>query len=253
MSAILIEDLTFSHAGAHSEAPVFSGLDLRLHRGHVTCLVGPSGCGKSTMLNLIAGFLHPSRGSIRFEACEAEGRVGYIFQQDALLPWRSVRGNLRLPAELQGRPAAGDDARVCQLLGVFGFDESVLDKSPNQLSGGMRQRISIIQALLANPQILLLDEPFAALDFFTRIRLESDFRALVESRGLTAVFVTHDIDEAIALGDRVIVLGSAPRGIVADITIAPDGPSRPDPEAMRGHEQFGRYFSAVWESLRDAV
>jgi NitT/TauT family transport system ATP-binding protein len=158
-----------------------------------------------------------------------------------------------LAAELRNSDPALDSERISGYLRAFNLDESVLSKYPAELSGGMRQRISIIQSLMADPSILLLDEPFSSLDFYTKLKLETDFRSLVIARGMTAVFVTHDIEEAIAVGDRVVIFGKSPRGIVHDIRIDfADGP-RLSPEAVRSHRQFGEYFSEIWGELRDAT
>jgi len=252
-SAIELDRVAFGYPSEAPERALFANVSLAIDYGQITCLVGPSGCGKTTLLNLLAGFIIPTSGELRFSAGHSGRPVGYIFQNDALLPWRSIRANLGLPAELQGRPAASDDARIAEYMDAFNLEASVLRQFPEHLSGGMRQRIAIIQALLADPDILLLDEPFGALDFFTRLRLEAEFRSLIDTHGKAAVLVTHDIDEAIAVGDRVIVMGRARRGIVADIRIDLEEPARPGPEAVRGHRLFGRYFTAIWESLRDAV
>lgn len=255
MDEIVITELSYIYEtnGASVPEPVFNDLSLRIKSEQVTCLVGPSGCGKTTLLNLIAGFLRPSRGVIEQNGKSSDHRIGYIFQRDALLPWRTVRANLGLASELRGIPTATDEPRIADYLSAFNLMPSVLTRYPDELSGGMRQRISIIQSLMADPSLLLLDEPFASLDFYTKLRLENDFRNLVASRGMAAVFVTHDIEEAIAVGDRVVVMGRSPRGIVADLSIDFDGGNRLAPEMVRGHRQAAEYFSRIWTELRDAV
>jgi NitT/TauT family transport system ATP-binding protein len=255
MDAVAAEGLSYSYEGSEELglSGVFEDLSIAIAARQVTCIVGPSGCGKTTFLNLIAGFIAPTRGKISIRTDDGRDRVGYIFQQDALLPWRTVRGNVCLAAELRNSDPALDSERISGYLRAFNLDESVLSKYPAELSGGMRQRISIIQSLMADPSILLLDEPFSSLDFYTKLKLETDFRSLVIARGMTAVFVTHDIEEAIAVGDRVVIFGKSPRGIVHDIRIDfADGP-RLSPEAVRSHRQFGEYFSEIWGELRDAT
>lgn len=252
--AISAENLAYAYkANGDMSRLVFEGVSFDVRRSEVVCLVGPSGCGKSTLLSLIAGFLTPNHGEIHVAAGEhGLGRVGYIFQSDALLPWRTVKGNLSLADELRREGnQERDQAKIRDYLNVFNLDGSVLEKYPAELSGGMRQRVSIVQSLMTEPDILLLDEPFSALDFYTKLKLESEFRAMVSGTGKAALFVTHDIDEAIAMGDRILIMGDSPKGIVNEVKIEFDSGSRLSPEAIRGHARFGEYFSRVWEELRE--
>ena len=249
VTAVTIDDVDFGYG---PQSPVIAGMTLDIAAEQVTCLVGPSGCGKSTLLNLIAGLLQPDHGSVRRNA-RLHGRTGYLFQQDALLPWRTVYGNLRLPSELRGIASVVDTQRIYRLLLAFHLDEAILDWYPDELSGGMRQRVALIQALMADPALLLLDEPFAALDVYTRLQLETEFRTMVATQRMSAVFVTHDIEQAIAIGDRVLVMGSDLRGIVADIPIAFGRGERPSPARIRGEHSFGEYYTFIWRCLRDAI
>lgn len=254
-SAISAENLTYAYK-ANGDEPrlVFEDISFDVRRSEIVCLVGPSGCGKSTLLNIVAGFLSPHRGAIRLAEGEKgkTGKVGYIFQRDALLPWRSVKKNLLLADELRREAnSEREEAKIRDYLKVFNLDESVLGKYPAELSGGMRQRVSIVQSLMTEPDILLLDEPFSALDFYTKLKLEGEFRAMVSGTGKAALFVTHDIDEAIAMGDRILVMGDSPKGIVDEVKIEFDSGSRLSPEAIRGHARFGEYFSRVWGELRE--
>jgi NitT/TauT family transport system ATP-binding protein len=249
VAAVTIDDVYFRYGPPY---PVIAGMTLEIAAEQVTCLVGPSGCGKSTLLNLIAGLLQPDRGSVRRDA-GVHGRTGYLFQQDALLPWRTVYGNLRLPSELRGIPSAVDTCRICNHLLAFHLDDAILNRYPDELSGGMRQRVALIQALMADPALLLLDEPFAALDVYTRLQLETEFRTMVAAQRMSAVFVTHDIEQAIAIGDRVLVMGSNLRGIVADIAITFGRGERPSPARIRGELSFGEYYTSIWRCLRDAI
>lgn len=234
---------------------VFEDLSLEVGPGKIVCVVGPSGCGKSTLLNLLAGLLTPLRGSIRIghDTPGPNRRVGYIFQSDALLPWRKVLGNLLLASELRGEQDTQDGQRIGAYLRIFNLDDTVLEKYPTELSGGMRQRVSIVQSLMTDPTILLLDEPFSALDFYTKLKLEAEFRSMVAGTGKAALFVTHDIDEAVAIGDRILVMGPSPRGIIDEIKIEFGSADRLLPEAIRGHARFGEYFSRVWDELRGGV
>lgn len=255
--AISAESLAYAYKTNGDDLyPVFEGISFDVRHSEIVCLVGPSGCGKSTLLNLIAGFLTPLRGTIRVAAGKqgSKGRVGYIFQRDALLPWRTVKGNLSLADELrrEGNQKCGE-ARIRDYLNVFNLDDSVLEKYPAELSGGMRQRVSIVQSLMTEPDILLLDEPFSALDFYTKLKLEAEFRSMVSGTGKAALFVTHDIDEAIAMGDRILIMGDCPKGVVDEVKIEFDSGSRLSPEAIRGHARFGEYFSRVWDELRERL
>jgi NitT/TauT family transport system ATP-binding protein len=205
--AITVQNLCFAYKlnGSGSQT-VFDQVSFTVGRGQIVCLVGPSGCGKSTLLNLVTGFLQPDSGHIQINHDEAggSGRVGYIFQRDALLPWRTVRGNLLLGGELgDGTCVQNEQQRIHDYLRIFNLDESVLGKYPVALSGGMRQRVSIVQSLMTEPNILLLDEPFSALDFYTKLKLEAEFRDMISGSGKAALLVTHDIDEAIAVSDKI--------------------------------------------------
>ncbi len=247
-------DFTYSDE-ANESRPLFENLCLEVERGEIVCLVGPSGCGKTTLLNLIAGFLKPLSGVIRVSPKEQSSNgVGYIFQHDALLPWRTVKGNLSLANELyEGKGSQSDERKIIEYLKLFNLDESVLTKYPSELSGGMRQRVSIVQSLMSEPDILLLDEPFSSLDFFTKLKLETEFRRMVTEKNKAALFVTHDIDEAVAMGDRILVMGNYPCGVQKELIIEFDTAKRLSPEAIRGHARFGEYFSLVWSCLRANV
>lgn len=209
-SAIRLDAVRFAWPGA---PPLFDELSLVLAPGTITALVGASGCGKSTVLRLIAGLLPPTAG--RIEA--PRGERAFVFQSPTLLPWRSAAENVRLPLEL-GSAASDTAARVAEALARVGLEGSA-DLLPRQLSGGMRMRVSLARALVTRPALLLMDEPFSALDPITRRRLQQDFLALWAELRITVVLVTHDIDEAVLLADRVVVLRGAPARISADIAI----------------------------------
>lgn len=190
---------------------VLNNLDLRLEAGAFVSLLGPSGCGKSTLLRLIAGLDRPDSGSISYGTTDYVR--GFVFQEAQLLPWRTVLGNVTLPLELMKKPQA--EARAREVLAQVGLSDA-LEKFPAQLSGGMKMRVSVARALVSSPGLLLLDEPFAALDESTRFRLQEDLRRLWRREGMTVVFVTHSISEAAFLSDRAIVLGDRPAHVVLD-------------------------------------
>ncbi|MEM1375795.1 MAG: ABC transporter ATP-binding protein [Pseudomonadota bacterium] len=209
-------------------------IDLTFAAGHTTALVGPSGCGKSTLLRMIAGLEDPTVGTIDIGGAppvEILKRAGLsvAFQDPSLLPWRTVRGNIELALSLarqSGNPVAIEE--LISLVGLAGFENT----RPAQLSGGMRQRAAIARALITKPELLLLDEPFGAVDELTRVQLAKDLPRIWEARGTTTILVTHSVSEAVLLSDRVIVLSPRPAGIVADITI--DLPRPRSEDSTRG-------------------
>jgi len=248
---LLVQDLCFAYRqGAGGDAPAVGAISFALAPGEIVCILGPSGCGKTTLLNLIAGLLQPTSGSIHFRLEErTRARIGYIFQQDVLLPWRTVRSNLMLANDL--RKSTIDQKALDQYLRTFHLETSILDRYPSQLSGGMRQRVGIIQALMFDPEILLLDEPFSALDFYTKLRLESEFHSLARSSRKGTLLVTHDIDEAIAMGDRVLLMdrgGKMAKEIAIDL-----GEGDISPDKARGHESFSGYYNEIFSHLEEAM
>ena len=206
--------------GTEALAPV----DLTVRRGEFVTLLGPSGCGKSTLLNLAAGLLAPTHGHVRWwdgplAATGGPGRrIAFVFQSPTLMPWARVDANVRLPLDLAHVPRAEADRAVADALaqvGLGGFARHV----PRELSGGMQMRVSIARALVTSPDLLLMDEPFGALDEFTRQRLDDELSALWRARGLTVVFVTHSIVEAVFLSTRVTVMAARPGLVLADVAI----------------------------------
>ncbi|XDB00129.1 ABC transporter ATP-binding protein [Sulfitobacter sp. LCG007] len=196
-------------------------LDLTFAAGKTTALVGPSGCGKSTLLRLVAGLEDPDGGSIEIDGLPPadlarRGRLAVAFQDPSLLPWRSVRGNVALARKLARMPADPEEIdRLISLVGLGGFAET----RPAALSGGMRQRAAIARAIVTAPEVLLLDEPFGAVDALTRRTLAEDLAPIWEARGTTTLLVTHSVDEAVMLSDRIIVLSARPARVVADIDV----------------------------------
>ena len=195
--------------------PVLDGIDLDVAAGEFLSVVGPSGCGKTTLLSLLAGLLAPTTGTIEVSAAP----LAYVFQEPALMPWRSVAGNVGVLAEVAGVPAPERQQRVGDALTLVGLDQ-VADALPHTLSGGMQMRTSLARALATDPAVLLADEPFGALDEITRIRLDVELAHLARQRGLTTVMVTHSVDEAVLVADRVVVLGGQPGRIVATVEVA---------------------------------
>jgi NitT/TauT family transport system ATP-binding protein len=200
---------------------VLHRINLSVARGEIVALIGPNGCGKSTLLRVIAGLLAPTTGVALLDDRLIDGpdpRIGLVFQEPRLLPWRSVARNIAYPLELAGWSGPDRDARVAELLHRVGLQRSA-DVVPSQLSGGMRQRAALARALALEPEVLLLDEPFSALDALTRERFNRELLKLWGRLQTTILVVTHSIPEAIFLGDRVVVLSARPGRVVAEITV----------------------------------
>lgn len=227
---------------------ILKDINFSLKKGEILAIVGPSGCGKSTLLNLIAGFLKASEGEVNIISNGNEQRFSYVFQEDALFPWRTVEENINLVKSLDRNGLTEDE--ICIYLRKFHLDRSVLDKYPSELSGGMRQRVSIIQSLAIEPTIFLMDEPFSSLDFYTKLKLEMDFYQLIKESGKSALLVTHDLDGAIALADRIIIISGSPASIVGVQYLFENYDRRPSPEEARTRPEVTKYFSSIWEHLK---
>jgi NitT/TauT family transport system ATP-binding protein len=246
--AVECRALAKTFTGGRGDVPAVAPLTLTFEAGRTTALVGPSGCGKSTLLRMIAGLEAPSAGEVRIDGmppAEVRRRAGLAigFQDPSLLPWRSVRGNVALAlrlARMPGDRAAVDD--LIALVGLAGFE----DRRPAELSGGMRQRAAIARCLITRPGLLLLDEPFGAVDELTRRRLAEDLPKLWESRGTTTLLVTHSIAEAVLLADRVIVFTPRPAAVAADVAVPLE---RPRPAQV----QASAAFRDIEDSIADAL
>jgi NitT/TauT family transport system ATP-binding protein len=222
--------------------PVVRRIDWDIEKGEFHCLVGRSGCGKTTLLKLAAGLLHPDEGSIALHGMDvlAPGpELGFVFQSPTLLEWHRVIDNVLLPVSLQHRPTAQEVARAHQLLEQLGLSSHVRHY-PRQLSGGQQSRVALARALILEPSLLLMDEPFAALDAITREELQDDLLQMCRSRRTTVLFVTHDITEAVYLADRIAVMASG--RIVQDIRVELTKPRAP---TTRYSDGFARHCSLV--------
>ena len=230
--------------------PVIGDLSLSLNKGEIVSIVGPSGCGKTTLLNTLCGLLALDSGHIRWYGQEIAGQpqnVGYMLQKDLLLPWRTALKNVMLGLEIRGVAAseAVDRSRaMLDQLGLHGF----ADHYPSTLSGGMRQRVALARTLVNEPGVLLLDEPFASLDFQNKLLIENDTAKLVRQGGRSLLLITHDIEEAVSLADRVIVLSKRPTQVkvVYDIEL---GVERTDMMATRDSRDFSKYVRRIWADL----
>lgn len=222
--AISCRDIVVRFFSNRRSVTAISGLSVDVREGEFLTLLGPSGCGKSTFLRVVAGLLPPSSGSITVlgdkpSRVRARGDVAFVFQDAALMPWRTVLQNIELPLEISGKSPRKHRVRTTELLDLVGLRGSE-NAYPNELSGGMRQRVSIARALIGNPKVLLMDEPFGALDEIVRDRLNDEIRRIWKETKLTILFVTHSIYEAAYLGERVLVLAANP-GRVRDIVSVP--------------------------------
>lgn len=230
---------------------IFDKLDFHVGSGEIVSIVGRSGAGKSTLFNLISGLLRPQAGKVAIgsRADGSAGRIAYMLQKDLLMPWRSILQNALLGIELYRKVTPADVARARDMLARYGLG-SVVDAYPHSLSGGMRQRAALTRTLLVEPTLVLLDEPFSALDYETRLALEDDVMALRASSGTSVVLVTHDIEEAIAMSDRVILLGGRPARIEdeIDVVLSTHGPRTA--VSAREAPEFRTYHARIWGGLR---
>ncbi|MDH2895621.1 MULTISPECIES: ABC transporter ATP-binding protein [Rahnella] len=227
-------------------------VNLTINQGEFVTLLGPSGCGKSTLLKMVAGLTEPSDGKLvlwrRDSREKTQVPLSFVFQEATLMPWSNVQNNVRLPLDLAGVPRAEANTRVSEALELVGLGKfaSVL---PRELSGGMQMRVSIARGLVTRPKLLLMDEPFGALDEITRNKLDSDLLRLWREQGLTVVFVTHSIHEAVFLSQRVIMMAARPGRVVEDIAITE---SFPRSEDFRVSPAFSRYAKQLQDSLLQA-
>ena len=224
-------------------------ISLGIREGEFVTLVGPSGCGKSTLLRLIAGLIQPSTGRVQLSSLARASGIGYVFQSPTLMPWATVERNVRLPLDLQGKRGPDADGEVRHALDLVGLREFA-HAYPRELSGGMQMRASIARALVMRPKLLLMDEPFGALDEITRNRLDRDLSDLCAREGLTVLFVTHSIYEATFLSSRVLVMSARPGRIFSDVAM--DQPI-PRADAFRSTEAFARTSVRLSAALATAM
>lgn len=243
---------TFPIRGTSERLTALYGIDLDIAAGEFLVVVGPSGCGKSTLLDLLAGLSAPTAGRILLNGAPVTGPGvdrGIVFQQYALLPWRTAQGNVEFGLEATGVPRKERAARAREYLDLVDLTQFA-DRHPHELSGGMKQRVAIARSLAYDPDVLLMDEPFAALDAQTRESLQDELRRIWERTGKTIVFITHGIDEAVYLGQRVVVMTSRPGRIKSVVDIELDRRATDD---IRSAPEFARYRHQVWSLLHDEV
>ncbi len=247
-----VRDLSFSYHSMDGETPALSHISFTVSTGEFLAVVGPSGCGKSTLLSLLSGLLPPEEGEIFIDGKpvqETKNTIGYMLQKDHLLEWRTILSNVALGLEIRHKwdeTARETVRKMLDSYGLSGFESA----KPSELSGGMRQRAALIRTLALSPDILLLDEPFSALDYQTRLAVCDDISTIIRDTKKTAILITHDLSEAISTADRVIVLSARP-GTVKSI-LSMNFPEEYDtPLKRRNAPEFSRYFNQVWEELQN--
>lgn len=245
-----IRDVSLSYHTTAGETPALSHLTFNLMPGEFLAVVGPSGCGKSTLLNLICGLLTAEEGSILMNdtpPSPGDPRIGYMLQKDHLLEWRTIYRNVILGLEIRDELTHEKLNYIDHMLCTYGLDK-FRDAHPSQLSGGMRQRAALIRTLALKPELLLLDEPFSALDYQTRLNVSDDIGRIMKKENKPAILVTHDISEAISMADRIIVLTRRPATVARIITIDLELADR-TPLASRNAPKFKSYFNLIWKEL----
>ena len=245
-----LKNIGYSYHSLHGETKALQDISFGVGEGEFVAIVGPSGCGKTTLLSIIAGLLAPEQGTILVNNPDGSLRypkIGYMLQRDHLFEWRTVYRNVTLGLEIHKQLTPDRLEKVDRLLKEYGLDK-FRDKRPNELSGGMKQRAALIRTLALEPQLLLLDEPFSALDYQTRLMVSADICHLIREAGKTMIIITHDLAEAISLADRVIVLSGRPASVRNEmpvkLTLRDDSPL-----AARNAPEFQNYFTRLWEDL----
>jgi len=253
LPVVQLKGVTHAYLGDREASLAVEDLNLNVEQGEFVSLVGPSGCGKTTLLSIIAGLLQPSQGEVFINGQPITGpspEVGYMLQQDYLFPWRSILDNAILGLELTGSLNEESRKRTLELLREMGL-EGKEHAFPSQLSGGMRQRVALVRTLATNPGLLLLDEPFSALDYQIKLQLEDLVSETLRSRGTTAILVTHDLSEAIAVSSSVILLQRNP-GKIRKIFSVPEQIRTAPPLFARDQPGFSELFHEIWKEMEIA-
>lgn len=250
--AVGIRDLTHVYVSGKGAFVALEKVGFTLEAGEFVSLVGPSGCGKTTILSIIAGLITPTEGHVEIGGHPVSGpsrKVGYMLQHDYLFPWRTILANSVIGLELNGNVTSEQKTEAVRLLAEMGL-EDVAGNYPHQLSGGMRQRVALVRTLITSPDILLLDEPFSALDYQTKLKLEQLVSETLRARRKSAILVTHDITEAIAMSDRVIVLDRGPGRVRREISV-PGSIRAASPMKAREMPGFHALFNEIWGELEE--
>jgi NitT/TauT family transport system ATP-binding protein len=255
MAQIELNEVCLSYFTLKQETEALRNIDMSVEAGEFISIVGPSGCGKSTLLSLISGMEKPTKGRVRIDGQEVIGtspKVGYMLQHDHLFEWRDVLNNLLVGAEIRKMDRTKAEHKAMELMDRYGLG-GFAHHTPAQLSGGMRQRVALIRTLVTDPDILLLDEPFSALDYQTRLMLADEISKIIKDQGKTAILVTHDISEAISMADRVMVMSKRPSTISNVYSIQFDEGNDLSPGLKRGTGRYNDYFNDIWKELQGYV
>lgn len=239
-----LRNISYTYHTVSGETNALSNINLSVKKGEFLSIVGPSGCGKSTLLSLISGLISPTEGTIRFHG----ENIGYMLQKDHLFEWRTIYRNVTLGLEIQNKMQEPYIANVNKMLNNYGL-EQFKKAHPSELSGGMRQRAALIRTLALNPDVLLLDEPFSALDYQTRLQVCDDIYQIIRQEHKTAILITHDLSEAISIGGRVVILTPRP-GTIQSIIDASFPPEFDSPIKARTAPEFKSYFNLIWKELK---
>lgn len=242
------KNICFSYHNLNGETKALTNISFQVNKGEFLAIVGPSGCGKSTLLSIIARLLEPESGEIIFHEQE-NLKIGYMLQQDHLLEWRTIWKNILLGPEITKTLTKQKEALALKLLSDYGLLK-FKDKKPSELSGGMKQRAALIRTMVMEPKLLLLDEPFSALDYQTRLMVSSDIGNIIRASGITAILITHDLSEAISLADRILVLTKRPATIKNNIPVHLSL-SDNSPLAARNAPEFNDLFTLLWKEISD--
>lgn len=242
-SIVDVKNLTKNFYNKYGEIQVLNDINFSLNEGEILTLLGPSGSGKSTILNILTELLKPTSGKVNIT-----GNIGYMFQKDHLLEWRTIIDNILIGLEIQKKKTPEAISRIERLLKTYGLWD-FRNMYPKELSGGMRQRVALIRTLAVNPDILLLDEPFSALDYQTRILVSDDVYKIIRNEGKSAILVTHDISEAISMSDKIAVLSKRPATIKSIYTIDLKISGERTPIISRSAENFKDYFNILWKEI----
>jgi NitT/TauT family transport system ATP-binding protein len=250
MSFLTVQNIHHTYFTKSSATTALSNISLTVEEGEFVSLLGPSGCGKTTLLSIISSLLKPTQGTVLLEnkpVTTAKSEIGYMLQQDYLFPWKTIEENILMGLKLSKQLNQNTKAAALRLLNQIGLT-GVEKQLPRQLSGGMRQRVALVRTLVTEPKLLMLDEPFSALDYQTKLKLEDLVSQTLDKFGKTAILVTHDIGEAIAMSDRVFLLSPSPGRIYKTFTM-PEELRNISPFEARNHEAYSSIFQTIWKEL----
>lgn len=248
---LTLDHVSYSYHTLEGETLALSDISFSVNNGEFLAIVGPSGCGKSTLLSIMCGLLKPEKGEILVDGeplAQSENNIGYMLQKDHLFEWRSIFANATLGLEIQNKLNENNKQKIRDMMMTYGL-AAFADSKPSALSGGMRQRAALIRTLALEPDLLLLDEPFSALDYQTRLEVCDDISTIIKREQKTAILVTHDLSEAVSVGDRVVILSPRP-GRLKSIMPLDFGNEYKTPLQRRNAPEFSFYFNAVWKELK---